>query len=57
MNMDFIRKLPIPLELKTEMPLGAEAAKIKAERDLELRSICLRGFGKISSDNRAVLCG
>ena len=39
MNMDFIRKLPIPLELKTEMPLGAEAAKIKAERDLELRSI------------------
>lgn len=39
MNMNFIRKLPIPLELKTEMPVGAALAAIKAERDAELRDI------------------
>lgn len=37
--MNFIRKLPIPLELKTEMPVGAALAAIKAERDAELRDI------------------
>lgn len=39
MNMNFIRKLPIPLELKTEMPLSPALAAVKAERDGEIRRI------------------
>lgn len=39
MNMNFIRKLPIPLELKTEMPVSTALAAVKAERDEEIRRI------------------
>ncbi len=39
MNMNFIRKLPIPLEVKEQFPLTPELAEIKAERDKELRDI------------------
>lgn len=39
MNMNFIRKLPIPLELKTEMPVSPALAAVKAQRDAEIRRI------------------
>ncbi len=39
MNMDFVCKLPIPMHIKEEYPLTAEAAKIKAKRDEEIKAI------------------
>ncbi len=39
MNMEFIRKLPIPQEIKKQFPLTDEAVKIKAERDAEIRKV------------------
>lgn len=39
MNMDFKCKLPIPKLIKEQYPLNPEAAKIKEERDAELKSI------------------
>ncbi|MCI6770510.1 MAG: 3-deoxy-7-phosphoheptulonate synthase [Oscillospiraceae bacterium] len=39
MNMDFAFKLPIPMEIKKQFPISAEAEKIKAERDAELKAI------------------
>lgn len=39
MNMNFLRKLPIPQEIKKEYPVTPEMAKVKAERDDEIRRI------------------
>lgn len=39
MNMNFKRKLPIPLEVKTQFPLTDAMAKVKAERDELIKSI------------------
>ena len=39
MNMTFKRKLPIPQQIKTRYPLTEEMAKVKEERDEELRKI------------------
>ena len=39
MNMNFIRKLPIPMDIKAMYPVSDEMAKIKAERDEEIRKI------------------
>ena len=39
MNMNFIRKLPIPQDIKREYPVTAEMEKIKQARDGELRRI------------------
>lgn len=39
MNMDFIRKLPIPQELKKQFPLTEEAVKIKETRDAEIKKV------------------
>ena len=39
MNMTFKRKLPIPQQIKTRYPLTEEMARVKAERDEELRRI------------------
>ena len=39
MNMDFIRKLPIPQEVKAQYPITAEMEKIKAARDQEIADI------------------
>ena len=33
MNMDFVRKLPIPKEIKEQFPIPEEVKKVKAERD------------------------
>ena len=37
--MNFLRKLPIPQQIKTKYPLTEEMAKIKAHRDAELKKI------------------
>ena len=39
MNMTFKRKLPIPKQIKTRYPVTEEMARVKAERDEELRKI------------------
>ncbi len=39
MNMKFIRKLPIPKEIKEQYPLTQEMAKIKNKRDKEIKDI------------------
>lgn len=39
MSFEFIRKLPTPTELKTEYPVPADIAAMKAERDTEIRDV------------------
>jgi 3-deoxy-7-phosphoheptulonate synthase len=39
MNMEFIRKLPIPKDVKAEYPITAEMEKTKRERDAEIAAI------------------
>ena len=39
MNMEFIRKLPIPKDIKAEYPITAEMERIKQERDAEIAAI------------------
>lgn len=39
MNMDFIRKLPIPQELKKEFPISDKVKKIRADRDVEIKKV------------------
>lgn len=39
MEMEFLRQLPTPQELKEQFPVSAEIAAIKAERDEEIRNI------------------
>ena len=40
-NLKFIRKLPIPMDLKEQFPLKAEYAAKKANRDREIADIFL----------------
>ncbi len=39
MQMEFIRKLPIPKELKEQYPIDDKLKKIKADRDVEIQNI------------------
>ena len=39
MNMNFKRKLPIPMEIKEMYPLSQESAKIKEENDREIAAV------------------
>ena len=39
MQMNFVRKLPVPAELKKQFPLGEEVTKIKEERDQIIKNI------------------
>ncbi|MCR5206868.1 MAG: 3-deoxy-7-phosphoheptulonate synthase [Eubacterium sp.] len=39
LNSDFIRKLPIPMDIKAKYPLSPDAAKVKEKRDNELKDI------------------
>ncbi len=59
MNMNFLRKLPIPKDIKAQYPVSEEMARKKAERDEELRRIFmgessrfLLVIGPCSADNR-----
>lgn len=58
MNMEFVRKLPIPKEVKEQYPLSEELAKKKAERDVQVKDILsgasdrfLLIIGPCSADN------
>ena len=58
MNMDFKRKLSIPMEIKDLFPLTENMRRIKEERDQEIRDIfsgksqkCLLIIGPCSADN------
>lgn len=39
MNMNFIRKLPIPMEIKAQYPIAPELSAIRTERDREIKRI------------------
>ena len=39
MEMEFLRKLPTPSELKEEYPVRAQVVATKAEREDEIRAI------------------
>ena len=39
MNMDFKRKLPIPMELKAQYPLTPEPETIKIKRGKEIKKL------------------
>ena len=63
MSFEFIKKLPTPAEIRKELPLPAELARIKEERDAEIRDV-LTGksnkflviIGPCSSDNEDSVC-
>ena len=38
-NMNFLRKLPIPMDIKAQYPLTAEMEKVKAGRDEEIKKV------------------
>ena len=39
MNMNFIRKLPIPMDIKAEYPVTSELAAVKAARDEDIQRV------------------
>ncbi|MBQ3918201.1 MAG: 3-deoxy-7-phosphoheptulonate synthase, partial [Oscillospiraceae bacterium] len=39
MNMDFIRKLPIPQEIKAQFPISEDMKKAKALKDAEIKDV------------------
>ena len=39
MNMDFKRKLPIPMEIKEQYPLSYKLEQLKQKRDMEIKSV------------------
>lgn len=62
MSMDFKRKLPIPKEIKAQYPVTEELAKIKAQRDADIKAIFtgesdkfLLIIGPCSADNETAV--
>lgn len=62
MSMDFKRKLPIPKEIKAQYPVTAELARIKAQRDADIKAVFtgesdkfLLIIGPCSADNEAAV--
>ena len=58
MTMEFLRKLPTPLEIKEQYPIGDDLKKIKETRDQEIMDIFsgksdkfLMIIGPCSADN------
>ncbi|MBQ6845533.1 MAG: hypothetical protein IJO61_00235, partial [Oscillospiraceae bacterium] len=39
MNMEFLRKLPIPMDIKAQYPLDAKMESTKAQRDEEIKKV------------------
>ena len=39
MSFEFVRKLPVPSEIKEQYPVPEAAAKIKIERDKEIKDV------------------
>lgn len=63
MGFEFIRKLPTPAEIREQFPLPEDLAKIKEDRDAEIREV-LTGksdkflviIGPCSADNETAVC-
>lgn len=63
MSFEFIRKLPTPAEIREQFPLPEDLAKIKEDRDAEIREV-LTGksdkflviIGPCSADNETAVC-
>lgn len=63
MSFEFIKKLPTPAEIREQLPLPEELAKIKEARDAEIRDV-LTGksnkflviIGPCSADNETSVC-
>lgn len=63
MSFEFVKKLPTPAEIRESYPLPPELAKIKEERDAEIRDV-LTGksnkflviIGPCSADNETSVC-
>lgn len=63
MNLDFKRKLPIPMEIKKQYPLSDKMRERKAEKDEEIRRVFIGDsdkflviIGPCSADNEDALC-
>ncbi len=59
MNMNFTRKLPIPMDIKAQYPVTEEMAAVKAKRDEEIRKVFtgesdrfILVIGPCSADNK-----
>ncbi len=39
MNMEFLRKLPVPRDIKEQYPLDAESISVKEKRDAEIKAV------------------
>lgn len=63
MGFEFIKKLPTPAEIREQLPLPEDLAKIKEDRDAEIRDV-LTGksdkflviIGPCSADNETAVC-
>ena len=63
MSFEFVKKLPTPAEIREQLPLPEELAKIKEARDAEIRDV-LTGksskflviIGPCSADNENAVC-
>ena len=62
MSMNFIRKLPIPMEIKKQFPISEKAQNIKAIRDQMIRDVItgksdkfLMIIGPCSADNETAV--
>ena len=63
MEMEFLRKLPTPQELKEQFPVSTEVVAAKAQRDEEIRNIfegkddrLILVIGPCSADNEDAVC-
>ena len=63
MSFEFIKKLPTPSEIKEQYPMPEKLARLKEERDLEIRDVItgksnkfLVIIGPCSADNEDAVC-
>ncbi len=47
MSMEFVRKLPVPQDIKAQFPLSDACAAVKAQRDEEIRKVFTGESGKL----------
>ena len=55
MEMEFLRKLPTPQELKEQHPVSAQIVATKTKRDVELRNIFEGKSGQADSCDWSML--
>lgn len=55
MQMEFVRKLPIPQEIKKQFPISEKIAQHKAERDEAIRRVFTGESRQVSLNYRPML--